>query len=164
MTHLDKSCFAKFSAAAAIAGLLAVSGASATGVFADFGGSYKGAGKISDINGKTEPLSCRATNLPSQDGIALNIALVCASDSFRLDFHSDLFTDGHALRGTWTETSNSASGEVSGTIVPGLISVTTGAPGFSANIVIQVQKNGRLDVALNAQGARISKVQVSMKK
>ena len=157
------SRLAKISGAAALLALVA-SGAQAAGVFADFGGSYKGAGKITDVNGKSEPLSCRSTNAPSDDGIAMNLALVCASDSYRLDFHSDLYTDGHTLRGKWTETSRSASGEVSGTIVPDLISATISAPGLSANIVIQVQKNGRLDVAFNAQGTRINKVQVSMKR
>jgi hypothetical protein len=158
------SRFAKATSAAVLAALLAASDASAAGVFADFDGSYKGAGKITDVNGKSESLSCRSTNTPAQDGIAMNLALVCASDSYRLDFHSDLYTDGHTLRGTWSETSRNASGDVSGTIVPDLISATTSAPGFSANIVIQIQKNGRLDVALSAQGTRINKVQVSMKR
>ncbi len=56
------------------------------------------------------------------------------------------------------------SGNLTGTIVPDLISAETTAPGFTANIVIQVQKNGRLDVSLNSQGTRINKVQVSMKR
>lgn len=164
MSRYSKSRFVKFSGAAALTGLMCASGAFAAGVFADFGGSYKGAGKIIDINGKSEALSCRSTNTPAEDGIAMNLSLVCASDSYRLDFHSDLYTDGHTLRGTWSETSRSASGNVAGTIVPGLISAKASAPAFSADIMIQVQKNGRLDVALNSEGTRVSKVQVSMKR
>ena len=148
----------------ALALALGASGASAAGVFASFGGAYRGAGKISDVNGKTESLSCRSTNTPAQDGIAMNLSLICASDSFRIDFHSDLYTDGHALRGTWSEASRGVSGNIGGTIVPDLISAQATAPGFTANIVIQVQKNGRLDVSLNSEGTKINKVQVSMKR
>lgn len=164
MFRFNNARLVKMSGAAALATLLCASSAYAAGVFADFGGSYRGAGKITDVNGKSEALSCRSTNAPSQDGIAMNLSLVCASDSYRLDFHSDLYTDGRTLRGTWTETSRNVNGNLTGTIVPGLISAQTTAPGFTANIAIQVQKNGRLDVAFNAEGTRVSKVQVSMKK
>jgi hypothetical protein len=153
--------------AARIAGVLASLGgatALAAGPFAEFGGSWRGGGRISDVNGKSESLSCKSAISPSSDGIALSLTLVCASDSYRVDFHSDLYTDGQALRGTWTETTRGASGDVSGTIAPNLINATTTAPGFTANITIHVAAGRRLDVSLNAQGTSINHVQVSMKR
>ena len=125
-----------FACAAALAGLSAIGAqsASAAGVFSDFGGAWRGAGRISDVNGRTEALSCKSNNSPSQDGIAMSLSLVCASDSYRVDFHSELYTDGSALRGTWSETTRGASGDVGGTITPQLINATTTAPGFEAQI------------------------------
>jgi hypothetical protein len=153
----------KIVAAVALAGLVA-SAAPAAGVFSAFGGSYRGTGRISDVNGKSEALTCRSTNAPAQDGIAMNLSLICASDSYRVDFHADLYTDGQTLRGTWSETSRNVNGNVSGSITPSVISATTTAPGFGANIVIQVEKNGRLEIALSATGTSINHVQVSMRK
>jgi len=158
------SRFVKIGAAAALVGLVVSSSAPAAGMFSAFGGSYRGTGRISDVNGKSESLTCRSNNAPSQDGIAMNLTLTCASDSYRVDFHADLFTDGQALRGTWNETTRSVDGNIAGTITPSVINATTSAPGFTANIVIQVQKNGHLDIALNSTGTSINRVQVSMKK
>lgn len=154
------------SRAFAFTGLLAILGASnaLAGVFAEYGGAWRGSGRISDINGRSEPLSCKSTLSPSSDGIALSLALVCASDSYRVDFHAELYTDGHELHGTWSETTRNASGDVSGTINPEVINATTTAPGFDANIVIHVVKGKRLDVSLNAHGTSINHVQVSMKR
>jgi len=150
--------------AAALFGALLISPAPAAGVFSAFGGSYRGTGRVSDVNGKSESLTCRSTNAPAQDGIAMNLALVCASDSYRVDFHADLYTDGQALRGTWSENTKNVNGNVSGTIEPSVIRVTTTAPGFGANIVIQVEKSGHLEIALSATGTSINHVQVSMRK
>ena len=94
----------------------------------------------------------------------MSLSLVCASDSYRVDFHSELYTDGQALRGTWTETTRSATGEVSGSITPTVINATTTAPGFTANIAIHVVGGKRLDVTLNAEGTSVNHVQVSMKR
>jgi hypothetical protein len=143
---------------------LTASSASAAGPFAAFGGAWKGAGRISDIHGKSEGLSCKSTMSPSSDGIAMSLALVCASDSYRVDFHSELYTDGQDLRGTWTETTQNGSGDVTGTIRPNVISAVTTAPGFSARIVVHVVNGKRLDVSLNAQGTSINHVEVSMKR
>jgi hypothetical protein len=153
--------------AAAAAGFLAAFGGAASfaaGPFSEFGGSWRGAGRISDTNGKSEALSCKSSIAPASDGIAASLSLVCASDSYKVDFHSDLYTDGQALRGTWSETTRSATGEVSGSITPSVISATTTAPGFAANIVIHVVGGKRLDVALSSTGTSINRVQVSMKR
>jgi hypothetical protein len=149
--------------AAAVVALCAAS-ALAAGPFAGFGGSWKGAGRISDIHGKSESLTCKSTNSPQPDGIAMSLSLVCASDSYRVDFHTELFTDGQALRGTWTETTRNAEGNVHGEIRPDYINAVTDAPGFSAEIAVHVVGGKRLDVDLKAHGTSIDHVTVSMKK
>jgi hypothetical protein len=156
-----------FARAFAIAGLAASLGASdalAAGVFADFGGNWRGSGRISDVNGRSERMSCKSTNSPSYDGIAMSLALVCASDSYRVDFRSELYTDGRALRGTWSEKTRDASGDVQGQIGHDVFNVTATAPGFDANIVVRVVDGKRLDVTLNARGTTINHADVSMRR
>ena len=156
--------FARKIAVAGIALTLTASSTLAAGPFGEFGGAWRGTGKVADVHGKTETLSCKSSNSPSSDGIAMSLSLVCASDSYRVDFHADLYTDGTALRGTWTETTRSATGEIKGSITPDLINVTTTAPGFSANVVIRVQGGRRMEIDLNAQGTSVNHVVVSMRK
>lgn len=156
-----------FSRAFAILGLtaaLGASGALAAGIFSPFAGNWRGAGRISDVNGKSEALRCKSKLAPSPDGIAMSVDLVCASDSYRVDFHADLYTDGENLRGTWSESTRNASGDVSGVIRPDIIRARTEAPGFEAAILIHVVGGRRLDVSLNARGTSINQVQVSMKR
>jgi hypothetical protein len=150
----------------AIAGLGAsiAASAAADGVFSEFAGSWRGKGRISDVNGRTEPLSCKSTNSPSSDGIAMALSLVCASDSYRVDFHTDLYTDGHELHGTWSETTRNATGDVNGEIQPNVINTVFTAPGFSANIIVHVVSGKRLDVTLRAHGTSIDHVEVTMKR
>lgn len=151
----------------AIAGLtaaLAASGALAAGVFSPFAGNWRGSGRISDVNGKSESLRCKSALAPSPDGIAMSLGLVCASDSYRVDFHADLYTDGENLRGTWSETTRNASGNVSGVIRADYIRARTEAPGFDADILIHVVGGRRLDVSLDAHGTSINHVQVSMRR
>ncbi len=151
-------------AIAGLAGALGASDALAAGVFSDFGGNWRGTGRISDVNGKSEALSCKSSNAPSPDGIAMTLGLVCASDSYRVDFRAELYTDGRNLRGTWTETTRSASGNVRGSIRPDVINARTEAPGFDADIVIHVVGGKRLDVSLNSHGTSINHVQVAMRR
>ena len=143
---------------------LGATGALASGPFADFGGTWKGAGRVSDVHGKSEALTCKSNNTPASDGIQMTLTLVCASDSYRVDFRSELYTDGQELRGTWTETSRDASGNISGTIRPDMINAKTTAPGFSATITIRVSGGKRFDVTLNAQGTNVNHVEVAMKR
>ena len=161
---LSVKTISRAATAAAFAAALAASAALAAGPFGPFAGSWRGHGRISDVNGKSEALSCRSNNSPSDDGIEMSLALVCASDSYRVDFHTDLYTDGQSLHGTWTENTRNASGDVSGQIGRDIIRATTTAPGFQANIVIRVISGKKLDVSLSAHGTSINHVQVSMKR
>ncbi|MDE3174901.1 MAG: hypothetical protein KGM15_02185 [Pseudomonadota bacterium] len=144
--------------------MLGASGALAAGPFAEFGGAWKGVGRVSDVHGKSESLICKSLNSPQPDGIAMTLTLVCASDSYRVDFRAELYTDGQALRGTWTETSRDASGNITGSIRPDLITAQTTAPGFTANIAIRVTNGKLFDVTLNAKGTNVNHVEVAMKR
>ncbi len=160
MRHLIRK-----SALAAAALAIAATTALAAGPFGEFAGNWKGGGRLSDIHGKSEALTCRSTTTPQPDGIAMSFALVCASDSYKVDFHCELFTDGSNLHGTWKETTRNAEGNVRGSIGKGFITAITDAPGFSATIAVRMGAANRMDVDLKAHGnVSIDHVAVTMKR
>jgi hypothetical protein len=111
--------------------------ADSVGPFAGLAGTWKGVGKVVKEDGQSEKIACRASYTVSPDGINLGQSLVCASDSYRFDIKTDVYTDGTSLRGTWTETTRSASGNLEGEVRPGLIMTRVSAPGFSADVSVK---------------------------
>ncbi len=95
----------------------------------------------------------------------MSLALVCASDSYKVDFHCELFTDGKSLHGTWTEKTRNAEGNVHGSIGKSFITAITDAPGFTATIAVRMASADKMDVDLKAHGnVNIDHVVVTMKK
>lgn len=111
--------------------------AGSEGPFAGLAGTWKGVGKVVKEDGNSERIACRASYTVSPDGINLGQSLVCASDSYRFDIKTDVYTDGTALRGTWTEATRSASGNLEGEVRPGLLKTRVSAPGFSADVSVK---------------------------
>jgi hypothetical protein len=135
--------------------------ADSEGPFAGLSGSWHGAGRILSGDGKGEKIACRATYQVSPDGINLGQSLVCASDSYRFDIRTSIFTDGQTLRGTWQETTRNASGNLTGEVSPGLIHSHVSAPGFSAEV--SVKTSGRKQVvSINPESKDIAQVDITM--
>jgi hypothetical protein len=133
------------------------------GVFSSFGGDWRGVGTVVDSNGKTEPLRCRESNVVSDDNISLTQSLVCASDSYRVELHATLFTDGHTIRGTWEDTTRNTGGNIYGEIANNAIVATISAPGVNARLSARTTAD-RQEVTLEPQGTQINKVVVTMKR
>ena len=140
-----------------------VAAAGGPGPFSSFGGDWKGVGTVIDDKGKTEPLRCRESNVVSDDNISLTQSLVCASDSYRVEFRTTLFTDGHTVRGTWQDVSRNASGNVLGEIANNAIVATITAPGVQARLSAKTTAN-RQEVTVEPEGTQINKVVVTMKR
>jgi hypothetical protein len=133
-----------FVAAAGLGAALAVSAAdsaSSAGPFRPFLGSWRGTGRITSTDGRAEPISCRATYEGSDGDTSLNQALVCASDSFRLNIESNATADGGSLRGEWRETTRGVQGTLSGQIGGGDFEGQVDGGGFTAQI--SLRSNGR---------------------
>jgi hypothetical protein len=135
--------------------------ADSEGPFAGLSGDWHGAGRILSGDGKGEKIACRASYQVSPDGINLGQSLVCASDSYRFDIRTSIFTDGKTLRGTWQETTRNATGNLTGEVSPGLIQSRVTAPGFAADV--SVKTTGRKQVvSINPEGKDISQVDITM--
>ena len=137
--------------------------AQADGPFSIFGGDWKGVGSVVDDKGKTESLRCRESNVVSDDNISLTQSLVCASDSYRMEFHTTLFTDGHTVRGTWQDTSHDTGGNIFGQISHDAIIATISAPGVRARLSARTSAT-RQEVTIEPEGTQINKVVVTMEK
>jgi hypothetical protein len=135
--------------------------ADSEGPFAGLSGSWHGAGRILSGDGKGEKIACRATYNVSPDGINLGQSLVCASDSYRFDIKTNIYTDGQTLRGTWAEATHNATGNLTGEVHPGLIESRVTAPGFAANVSVKTVGQKQI-VSINPETKDIAQVNITM--
>jgi hypothetical protein len=131
------------------------------GPFAKFSGSWRGAGEVVGTDGKNERITCRANYQVSEGGMSLTQSLVCASDSYRFDIHSDVVADGENVQGGWQESTRNVSGNLKGSIENGVFEGSVEGPGFTAQVSLRT--NGRKQsVVIVPQGADIQKVDISL--
>jgi hypothetical protein len=136
--------------------------ADSMGPFAGLAGTWKGVGKVVKEDGKSEKIACRASYAISPDGINLGQSLVCASDSYRFEIKTDIYTDGTTLRGTWTEATRSASGNLEGEVRPGLIMTRVSAPGFSADVSVKTTGQKQVVNINPADRTQIAQVSITL--
>jgi len=171
---MSRGSIARFASPARIKGLLAAGVAAAliawplvgwaqvAGPFARFDGHWKGVGRVSDVNGKSERITCRADYSIPPSGNSVSQALVCASDSYRFEVQSDVVVeDGQRIQGKWEETTRHAQGDLVGRIsnedFEGMVTGT----GFTAGISIRMTGNKQA-VVITPHGSDIVRVDIVM--
>lgn len=134
------------------------------GPFTGLSGYWSGAGTITLTNGSSERLRCKATYAVNVTGQALNQSLRCASDSYRLDIHSNVVSDGGSVSGTWGEATRNVTGSISGQATNAEIKANVAGGGFSA--VLNVRTNGdRQSVTIKPQGGTdVAGVSITLRK
>lgn len=133
------------------------------GPFAGLSGTWSGAGTVTMANGSQERIRCRANYSVPPMGTSLNQGLQCASDSYRFDVKSNVFAEGNALRGTWSEGTNQVSGNVTGRIAPGRIETSVTSSAFSARLSVTTQ-GSRQSVSISPQGTDVRAVSIEMRR
>jgi len=142
---------------AAVGGVLALSSITASyadGAFADYPGNWSGAGTISIANNggvSNERIRCRGEYTVGDGANTLNLALRCASDSYRFDLSSTVRASGGQLTGNWTESSRGVNGTVDGRVAGGNITARVETNGYVASFNIST-KGGRQSVAIASPG------------
>jgi len=130
-----------------------------SGPFTGMEGRWSGGGSVTLDDGSTERIRCRATYAVGANGNGLNQTLLCASDSYRFELHSNVLADRGAISGTWSEVSRNVSGSLQGRVDGSTFQVIAMAPGFTANIALTTRGN-RQSVVIRAdsqfKGASIS--------
>jgi hypothetical protein len=139
------------------------SAAVAAGPFERFLGSWSGAGQLVGTNGHRESIRCRAEYTEAKNGSALNQAIVCASESFKLNIKSYVEASGESVQGYWNEAARDVSGHVSGRILGGRFEGEFSAPAFSA--AISLTSNGRTQaISIQPRGGDISDVRIELRR
>jgi hypothetical protein len=155
----------RFNASLALAVAVSLAGSQSLAVaaspFDKFVGSWSGNGQIVGTNGHRESIRCRAEYTEAKDGSALNQAIVCASESFKLNIHSYVEATGESVQGYWNEASRDVSGHVSGRILGGRFEGEFSATAFTA--AISLTSNGRTQiVSIQPSGGDISAVRIEL--
>lgn len=113
----------------------------AGGPFERLAGQWAGSGTIDLSNGTRETIRCRAAYdvLAEQQNLQINIR--CASDSYNFNLFSSAVLAGHAVSGTWSESTHGAGGTISGTAEGDHIQVHAESVGFTANLSLATHGN-----------------------
>jgi hypothetical protein len=151
---------------AAIAGAMTLwatpgSAQSAATVFSRLKGSWSGEGIIALSNGSRERIRCRGDyRLPSRDN--LQLALNCASDSYRFQLRGDITAQGHTIAGTWSEVTRNVAGQISGKLVGNRIEARAEGQTFTALMTLTAS-SGRQQVSIQSPGSEMSGFNITLR-
>lgn len=146
---------------AAVAALLSATAAQATeNPFSNLGGSWSGPGVITLAGGAKENIRCRATYNVDRSGINLNIALRCASESYKFELQSNVSHVNGAVSGFWNELTYGVGGTITGNGRPGRIDVRAEGP-FSALLALSTRAD-RQSISISSPGSPLSEVAITM--
>jgi hypothetical protein len=131
--------------------------------FRNFIGQWSGSGQVVGTNGHRESIRCRATYSEAKDGSALNQAIVCASESFKLDIKSYVEASGESVQGYFNEASRDVSGHITGRIAENQFEGQISAPAFTA--AISLTSNGRTQaVSIRPSAGDVADVKIELQR
>ena len=135
----------------------------ADGLFAEFPGSWSGAGTLKPENGAAERIRCNANYRKGSAPNEINLQLRCASDSYNFDLSGEFAVDGqNQVNGRWTERTRSVGGTAVGNASGDRLSLHVESAGFSAELVM-ITKNKRQSVIIDSHGAgQVVKASISL--
>ena len=135
--------------------------ASTASPFQKFVGAWTGGGQIIATNGHREAIRCRAEFSVAKAGSALNQAIVCASESFKLNITTYAEAAGETVQGYWREATRDVSGHLTGHIGDGVFDGEISAAAFTASI--SLTSNGRSQaVSIKPRGGDVSDVRIEL--
>jgi hypothetical protein len=152
---------ATFSCCAQVVLFTVAATAQSAGPFGKISGTWRGVGKVVTSDGNGEKIRCTATYSPASSGQSLSQALVCASDSYRVDIKSFIVADGQAVQGHWEESVRQAVGQLDGRLVGGQFEGRISGPGFEARLSL-VTNGARQTILITPSGGSISRVQIAL--
>jgi hypothetical protein len=127
--------------------------------FAEFSGSWKGAGQVVGVNGNAEKIRCRADYSTSASGESLTQSLVCASDSYRIDVKSFVIAGADGVEGHWEEATRKVTGHLTGKVADGQFDGSISGTGFTAEMSLKTAGR-KQTLSIKPQGGDIAKVEI----
>ncbi len=147
---------------AMVVGMLATVSASAAVNLQEMAGYWTGTGKIVLTNGTTENLKCVVTYKVT--GTQLRQNLRCAGQGYSLNGTAELeVAASGAVTGSWTETTYSAKGDVSGKATDKGFSLAITGPTFTA-VMDATTTACRQSLDIVPKGLEVTKISVGLGK
>jgi len=126
--------------------------ATAGDAFKRIEGQWRGKGTIEFSNKSKETLHCRAAYDVLQSGANLQLAIRCASDSYKIDLLGNANEANGKVTGSWSEATLNVSGTLSGSADGSSIKVLASSPAFTATFGL-VTHGGRQSVSIKSETA-----------
>ena len=132
----------------------------ADGPFAEFPGSWSGAGTLKPDNGVTERIRCNANYRMGSAPNEINLQLRCASDSYNFELQSNCNHSNGAVSGTWSEMTRHVGGSVEGSARGNNINVRVSGI-ISALLAVSTKDNSQ-SISIQAPGTEMQHVAISL--
>ncbi len=124
-------------------------------------GSWTGSGQIRYDDGQSEGIRCNAYY--KGGGERLQLAIRCRSATTEVEIRGQLTAQGEKLTGTWEERTFNASGDASGRVAGGKMSLSVTGGGFSGNMSV-TSAGAKQVVTISTEGIRMRSVNVTLGK
>lgn len=135
----------------------------AQGPFSGFAGSWAGSGSVTFNNGASERIRCRSQYSTSSGDNALEQTLRCASASYQFQLNTDIKHSNGTISGSWTESTNDVSGQVTGQASDGRIRAVVKGSGFEASVAVTMAANSQ-SVRMRPQGEKVREVSIELQR
>lgn len=118
--------------------------------FLRIAGQWRGTGTIEFSDKSKETLHCRAAYDVLKSGANLQLAIRCASDSYRIDLLGNASEKNGKVTGSWSEATLNVSGALSGSADGSSIKVLASSQAFTASFGL-VTHGGRQSVSIRSE-------------
>jgi hypothetical protein len=135
--------------------------AQATGPFAVMAGSWSGSGVVNTSDGSHERVRCLAKYVSEKAGNSVQLDLRCATDSYKVEFTSNIVQTGGALTGNWFERTRRVGGQISGKAEGNQVNVRASGETFTALLSVKTQ-GGRQTFSMISPGAWIPEFSIAL--
>ena len=129
--------------------------------FSDLVGSWNGRGSVRFSDGKSERISCRAYYNPKGAGDELNLAIRCASVSYKIEIRARLLNENGRLSGRWEERTFNAEGDVTGKASAGSIKMDIAGGGLTASMSVSYG-GSKQAVSISTEGSNLKGVTIDL--
>lgn len=130
--------------------------------FVSMAGNWTGGGTIAVSGGVKERIRCRAHYDVARTGVALQLRLRCASDSYKFDLQGNVNYQNGQVTGNWSEATYGMAGRVSGSAKGGgQVDVRVESSAFSALLTMRTHGD-RQSISINAAGREMSQTHITL--
>jgi hypothetical protein len=135
--------------------------AQSTGPFEIMAGSWSGSGVVNTSDGSHERVRCLAKYVSEKAGNGVQLDLRCATDSYKVEFTSNIVQSGGRLTGNWFERTRRVGGEISGRAEGDQVNVRASGQTFTALLRVKTQGT-RQTFSMESPGAWIPEFSIAL--